>query len=79
MFVEKTRPWSVRVVTLKDEDIARGAGLNRIALDGIAAGLATGNWPGPGDERPDAEPIELPEWWRKSVDDRIKFNLREAA
>lgn len=79
MFVEKSDPWCERVVTLKEPTLDRGERANRAAIDTIAANLKrnTGYWPGPGGEKDDATPIELPEWADKSVDDRIKFGAIE--
>jgi PDDEXK-like domain of unknown function (DUF3799) len=77
LFVESKPPYCVRAVTLKDEDIARGHALNELACDIFWQCYQTSHWPGPGDDRPDAEYIDLPDWYRKSVDDRIKYQLRE--
>jgi hypothetical protein len=79
LWIENKRPFCVRAQTLKDEDLARGHALNQLALKIFWECYQTGVWPGPGDDRADAEYVELPDWWRKSVDDRIKFELREAA
>jgi hypothetical protein len=79
LFVESKPPYCVRAVTLKDEDLERANKLNQIACETFWKCLQTNHWPGPGDDRPDAEYIELPDWYRKSVDDRIKYQLREAA
>ncbi|HEY2212295.1 MAG TPA: PD-(D/E)XK nuclease-like domain-containing protein [Bradyrhizobium sp.] len=79
LFVEKNRPHAVRLVSLKDEDLARGEKMNRVALRMFADCLDRNRWPGPGDDRDDAEYINMPDWWRKSIDDRIKYELREAA
>jgi PDDEXK-like domain of unknown function (DUF3799) len=79
LFVESNPPYCVRAVTLKDEDIARGQALNELACDIFWQCYQSGHWPGPGDDRPDAEYIDLPDWYRKSVDDRIKYQLREMA
>jgi PDDEXK-like uncharacterized protein DUF3799 len=79
LWVEKKPPHCVRAQTLKDEDLARGHKLNELACKTFLECSRTGIWPGPGDDRPDAEYVDMPEWWRKSVDDRIKYELREAA
>ena len=90
LWIEKKRPYSTRVTTMQNEDLKRGHDMNRVCLrtfadcyerwtaaetpeDKLAA------WPGPGDERPDAEYIELSDAARKRIDDRLKFQLREAA
>ncbi|TAI61091.1 PD-(D/E)XK nuclease-like domain-containing protein [Bradyrhizobium sp. Leo170] len=79
LFVENRPPYCVRACTLKDEDIARGDQLNQLAYSMFWQCYQGGVWPGPGDDRADAEYIDAPDWWRKSVDDRVKFFLREAA
>jgi hypothetical protein len=79
IWVETKPPHCVRAQQLKDEDIARGIWQNRAGIRTFADCLASGNWPGPGDDRADAEYIELPDATRKLIDDRLKFELREAA
>lgn len=79
LWVESKAPYCVRAQTLKDEDLARGHGLNELAAKTFWDCYQSGVWPGPGDDRPDAEYVDLPDWYRKSVDDRVKYELREAA
>lgn len=79
LFVENKPPYCVRAVTLKDEDIARGDQLNQLGCNMFWQCWQNGVWPGPGDDRADAEYIDAPEWWPKSVDDRVKYELHEAA
>jgi len=73
IFIEKKKPWCVRVVTLKDEELARGEKQNRYALDVIARCLKSGHWPGPGGEREDAEHIELPAWAQNQIDTKLQL------
>lgn len=75
VFVEKTAPYCVRVVTLKDGDLDRGEKQNRECLDVIARCIKSTHWPGPGGEREDAENIELPEWAQKQIDDRLTYGI----
>ncbi len=75
IFAEKTPPFCVRVVTLKDNSLDRGERANRMALDAMATCLKSGRWPGPGGDREDAQHIELAEWADKAVDDRIKYGV----
>ncbi|MBR0941021.1 PD-(D/E)XK nuclease-like domain-containing protein [Bradyrhizobium liaoningense] len=77
LFVESKAPFCVRAVTMKDEDIARGHALNELARKTFLQCYQSKHWPGPGDDHADAEYIDLPDWYRKSVDDRVKFALRE--
>lgn len=75
IFVQKKRPFSNRVVTLKDNTLDTGERANRVALDAMAECLQKNRWPGPGGDREDAQPIELPEWAEKQIDDRIKYGV----
>jgi len=79
LWVESDAPFCVRAQTLKEEDLTRGHGLNELAAKTFWQCYQSGAWPGPGDDRPDAEYVDLPDWYRQSVDDRIKYELREAA
>jgi hypothetical protein len=79
VWVETKPPHCVRAQQLRDEDIARGARQNRVAIRMFADCFAAGSWPGPGDDRADAEFIDLPDWKRKQIDDRLKYELAEAA
>lgn len=71
VFQEKKEPYCVRVVVLKEDDLKRGAALNRKALDTFAKCLKEDHWPGPGGDREDAEYIEMPEWAQKSIDSQL--------
>lgn len=66
VFVEKEPPHCVRVVTLKDDDLARGERQNNAALKIVKRCLESGEWPGPG--RADAEFISLPPWEQSRID-----------
>jgi hypothetical protein len=79
IWVESKKPHCARAQQIKDEDIARGTKQNRAAIRMFADCLAAGSWPGPGDDRPDAEFVDLPDWKRKQIDERLKLELREAA
>ncbi|MET4017763.1 hypothetical protein BSZ19_04870 [Bradyrhizobium japonicum] len=79
VWVESAPPYAVRVTQLKDEDLARGHRQNVAAMRIIADCLASGVWPGPGDGHDDAEYIDLPDWKRTQIDERLKYDLREAA
>lgn len=68
VFVEKKPPHCVQIVTLKEDDIARGMKANRIALDRFAKALASNVWPGPGGGQTDARYIGLREHDAKKID-----------
>ena len=75
VFIEKTPPFSPRVVTLKDNDLDRGEKANRAALDTIARCIKSKHWPGPGGDREDAENLELPSWAQEQIDDKLEFGI----
>lgn len=79
VWVEKEVPHCVRVQMLKDEDLLRGAKMNRIAIDTFHACFTAKHWPGPGDDRGDAEYVDLSDAARKRIDDRLQYQLSEAA
>lgn len=79
VWVEKNPPYCVRAQQLRDEDISRGARQNRVALRTFADCLASGVWPGPGDDRADAEYVDLSDWRRKQIDERLRLQMSEAA
>ena len=75
VFVEKRKPFCVRVVTLKDNDLDRGEKQNRLCIDAIDRCLKSGKWPGPGGLGRTRENIELPEWQQKQIDDRLQYGI----
>jgi hypothetical protein len=79
VWVEKKPPHCVRVQQLIDEDLILGAKMNRAAIDIFHACFVAKHWPGPGDDRDDAEFIKLSDNARKRIEDRLQFQLREAA
>ena len=74
VFVEKSRPFCTRVVTLRPEDLDRGEAQNRVALHAFAAGVRTGIWPGPGAES-DAQYMGLAPWATKRIDERLSLEI----
>lgn len=79
VFVEKTPPYCCRVVTLKPEDIALGEDQIRASLKIFKRCLETGEWPGPGGVQRDAEYLDLPDWYRNRVKDRLTLIEEEFA
>jgi hypothetical protein len=79
VWVEKARPYCTRVSTLMDEDIARGAQCNRHGLRLFQTCFASKSWPGPGDDREDAEYLGLSDAARLRIDARLGHQLKEAA
>lgn len=73
VFVQKKPPYSVRVVMLKPEDLARGDRQNRLATKIFADCLKANRWPGPGGDREDAEYIELGPFDQKRIDEKLEM------
>jgi len=72
VFVEKTAPWCVRVVTLTPEDMLRGTMQIAAATKIFAACSETGEWPGPGGYQQDAEYLPIREFKRRAIDDQLE-------
>lgn len=70
VFVEKTPPYCVRVVSLTDEDLARGERQNFAAMEIFANCLAASHWPGPGNS--DGEYMHMPQWASDRIDRRLE-------
>lgn len=80
VFVEKTPPFCVRVVTVKPSDVELGMRQVRAATDLFAECWERKSWPGPGGDQQDAEFLDLPDWSRKSSEDRLAlYDLERAA
>jgi hypothetical protein len=71
VFVEKTAPYSVRIVTIPVEDIERGISQMQWATWEFAKALKTGHWPGPGGGATDAEFVGMSQWARTMIDNRL--------
>jgi hypothetical protein len=69
----------VRVQTIIDDDLWRGARQNRVAPDTFHACFVVKHWPGPADDRDDAEYVQLSDNARKRIDDRLEYQVPEAA
>lgn len=78
VWVEKAPPHCVRVTVLTGEDLERGRMQLRRAIDQFAACVASGEWPGPGGSRRDAEYLQLPAWAAKRIDQQLEFAAAEA-
>lgn len=79
VFVEAKPPHCVRVVTIKPDDIERGERQVRAATRSFAECCASGFWPGPGGVQQDAEYLDLPEWSRRVIDNRLELLDLESA
>lgn len=77
VFVEKSAPYSVEVLSLLDEDIERGHMDNRVALDTFAFCLKSKNWFGPGGTQADARWAHLSDNARRDSDHRRELLARE--
>ncbi|MDO9471927.1 MAG: PD-(D/E)XK nuclease-like domain-containing protein [Caulobacter sp.] len=73
VFVEKAPPHCVRVITLSDEDLRRGAQQVRAAADIFARCVATGRWHGPGGDQTDAATLPIDTFKAKRIDERLEI------
>ena len=71
VFVEKTRPYCVRVKTLKPEDLALGEQQIRAALRLFDRSLKTGVWEGPSGAQSDAEFVEIKPFRKTAIQYRL--------
>lgn len=71
--VESVRPYSIRVDSMTDEDLDLGDRQNRVALDLIAHGIRSGQWPGIENKAGTGGYISMPPWRRAAHDDRVKY------
>jgi hypothetical protein len=80
VFVEKAPPHCVRVVTIKPDDIERGQRQVEAAVKLFAECWDSQHWPGPGGDQQDAEFMDVPDYARLSIDNRLSlFELERAA
>jgi hypothetical protein len=79
VWVEKSRPYCVDSSTLIDEDIARGIGMNRVALRKFKRCWVNKEWPGPSEGRADAAYLQLTDRARAYIDERLQIEMKEAA
>jgi hypothetical protein len=77
LYVEKKRPYNVRDLRLKDNDLDRGERQIRMALDIFADCLKRNSWPGPGAGNEGNDFIELPEAEQQRIDDRLERLTKE--
>lgn len=78
VFIEKTAPYDVRVVTLKDSDIDLGEQQVRIGLQILERCIKENRWPGFDGFEQDISWIEMPAWSRTRIEDQIKLHERAA-
>jgi hypothetical protein len=71
VFVESKPPYCTRIVTLRDDDLARGERQNFVAIKTFAKCMETGEWPGPGGA--DAEYLALPTWAQTRIDHQLEL------
>lgn len=79
VWVEKKRPYCVRVQQLISTDLNLGARINRLCIDTFHSCFVAKHWPGPGDDRADAEFVQLSDAARERAETRLKYQLPEAA
>lgn len=71
VFIESKPPFCTRIVTLKDDDLARGERQNHVAIKTFAKCMETSEWPGPGGA--DAEYLALPTWAQTRIDHQLEL------
>jgi hypothetical protein len=80
VFVERNPPHCVRIVSLRAADLDQGQRMNRAALRTFVRCYKSGQWPGPGGVRRDAEEIWTPDWHKEQVEARLAaFKEEETA
>lgn len=77
VFVEKTPPHSVEIVTLSSEDIEQAEKDLRVAIDTFAWCMKAGHWFGPAGTQNDARFVHISECARKNAEYRRFFLERE--
>lgn len=77
VFVEKTSPYCVDILSLAPDDIEQAEADLRVAIDTFAYCLRTGNWFGPSGTQNDARWVHISEWTRKEAEMRRDFLRRE--
>lgn len=75
VFVEKSPPYDVRIMQLKDEDIDLGEQMARRAIGTVEECLKRGDWPGYDMWAGDISWVEMPSWAKT----RLKIELERAA
>jgi hypothetical protein len=76
VFIEKTPPFDVRVMQLKDTDIDRGTQQIMQALPLLEKCLEKNEWPGYDGFGQDAGWIEMPMWAKTRIDDSLKLGTQ---
>lgn len=71
VFVEKTAPYDVRIMTLKDTDIDRGEHLAHLAVQRTRECLKANEWPGFDGFGQHISYIEMPAWAQTRTDNNI--------
>lgn len=78
VFAESTEPHCIEIVTLKENEIARGIEACEVAIARFAKCWEEKRWPGPRGDQEDAQYIELNENDQKRIDETISLDRREA-
>lgn len=77
-FVEKSPPYDVRIVVLKDADIDLGERQALIGLRILKECLKRNEWPGYDGHDQHISYVEMPAWGRNRIEDQIKLIERAA-
>ena len=71
VFVEKTAPYDVRIMTLKDSDIDLGERQARRGVEILRRCIAEGRWPGFDGFEQHISYVEMPSWARTRIDTQL--------
>lgn len=71
LFVENEPPWCTFDTTMPDDDLDRGARMNRACLRILAKCVRDNHWPGPGDGNEGTHRVGLSQDAREQIDKRL--------
>lgn len=76
VFAENTPPFCIEIVTLKENEIARGIDACEIAIAKFNKCWEQKRWPGPRGDREDAQYIEMSDRDQKAIDEAITLDQK---
>ena len=80
VFAESEEPHCIEIVTLKENDIARGIQACEIALSRFLKCWKEKRWPGPRGDRPDAQYIEMMGAYdQKLIDETLSLDRKSGS
>ena len=76
VFAESREPHCIEIITLKENDIARGIAACEIALTKFVKCWQEKRWPGPRGDRADAQYLEMTEFDQRRIDEAIALDRK---